>query len=173
MDKILIVVAAVILCLSIVILQHRINEGHRAQELLIEKQKEYITTLQEGLKETTQQLSAAEQIIEDFGLDAYKKNKYVHVTVTSYNPTPAQGWGDGLHCYTGKLATPGIISISHDLKKKHGIKLGQKVILGQYGQFIVGDFMNKRFTKRVDIISLVPAWSKKFGVKKAKLYYPT
>lgn len=95
----------------------------------------------------------------------------VVVTVTSYNPTRAQGWGDGMITNDGNLAVPGVIALSHDLFDQYGLTHGQTVILKGYGAFRVADKMNKRFKRRVDIISLIPQWSKKFGVRESVLYY--
>jgi uncharacterized protein YxeA len=167
MDKIMIPFL-VMLVTFIILSQYTIIKDN---QIYIKKQKEYITKLQKDLKETTQQLKNAEELIESFHLQSFNKKKFITVTVSSYNPVPKQGWGSGLVGYNGKLVTPGIIAVSHDLRKKYGLKMGKRIILGRYGPFIVGDLMNKRFSKRVDIISFIPAWSRKFGIQTAKLYY--
>lgn len=97
--------------------------------------------------------------------------KALNVTVTSYNPTRKQGWGDGSITADGNAVKPGVLAVSHDLQKKYGLKMGKKVVLKGYGTFVVGDLMHKRFTKRVDIISFIPKWSEKFGVKESTLYF--
>lgn len=97
--------------------------------------------------------------------------KALHVTVTSYNPTRKQGWGDGSKTADGNLAKPGVLAVSHDLQQKYGLKMGKKVVLKGYGTFVVGDLMHKRFTKRVDIISFIPNWSQKFGVQQTVIYF--
>ena len=96
----------------------------------------------------------------------------VKVTVTSYNPVQSQGWGTGLVTSDGNLAKPNGIAVSHDLKRRFNLAYGSKVIVKGYGVFIVTDTMNKRFTNRVDIISLIPAWSKAFGTNQSVLYIP-
>lgn len=93
------------------------------------------------------------------------------VTVTSYNPTRQQGWGDGMTTADGNAVKPGVLAVSHDLRKKYGLKFGMKVVLKGYGTFVVGDLMHKRFTRRVDIISFIPNFSRQFGVKSSTLYY--
>ncbi|MEW6443727.1 MAG: hypothetical protein AB1640_22525 [bacterium] len=54
---------------------------------------------------------------------------------------------------------PGLIAVSRDLLEK-GFVPGQKVYLEGYGVFEVGDVMNKRFKRRVDI--WVPDGTKPF-----------
>lgn len=98
--------------------------------------------------------------------------KAVRVQVTSYNPVASQGWGNGLKTADGKFASPNCIAVSHDLKARYNLKFGSKVILKGYGVFTVTDLMNRRFSNRVDIISLVPQWSKAFGIRQAVLYIP-
>lgn len=97
--------------------------------------------------------------------------KALKVTVTSYNPTKQQGWGDGSRTADGNLSKPGVLAVSHDLQQKYGLKMGKKVVVKGYGTFVVGDLMNKRFTKRVDIISFIPNWSQKFGVRESVIYF--
>jgi 3D (Asp-Asp-Asp) domain-containing protein len=94
------------------------------------------------------------------------------VKLTSYNPVPSQGWGDGTKTADGKLANPNVVALSHDLMAKYHLKFGARVILKGYGVFTVTDTMNKRHRNSVDIISFIPKWSKQFGTRTATLYIP-
>jgi hypothetical protein len=68
---------------------------------------------------------------------------------------------------------PGTIAIPEKFREKIGIKLGQKVLLEGYGIFTITGHMNSRFNEeaKVDIISFIPKWSKRFGVRSVKMYW--
>jgi len=98
------------------------------------------------------------------------------VTVTTYAPISSQTDSSPLVTASGfKLSVKNprkhrVIAISRDLK--HKLKFGQRVRLegaGKYdGIYIVEDLMNKRFTKRIDI--LINPTDKPTMFTQAKLY---
>jgi len=110
-------------------------------------------------------------------LPGYKKDAVVYsikVTATSYNPLEKQCDKTPLIDSNNKLVMPGTIAVPKKFREKIGIKLGQIVLLDGFGLFTVTGHMNNRFKDepKVDIISFIPEWSKKFGVhKKVRMYW--
>jgi len=101
-----------------------------------------------------------------------KDLRSVKVTVTSFNPVKRQTDNEPLIGASGELVTPGIVAISRDLTKKYNIKLGDKVVIEGMGVFTVSDYTAHRFKKRVDVLSLIPDFSKEFGIKRGiNLYF--
>jgi len=90
------------------------------------------------------------------------------VTVTSYNPLKEQCDSTPLINSSNKLVMPGQVALPKGMRLKLGIKLHQFVIVGKWGMFEVTDHMNPRYDEenRVDIISFIPKWSKKFGTQR-------
>jgi len=79
------------------------------------------------------------------------------VTVTTYNPHSSQTDSTPKITASGykiKKGTTRIVAVSRDLKRKY--KFGTKVRITGIGKhsgvYVVRDVMNKRFTKRVDIL---------------------
>lgn len=119
------------------------------------------------IKNLTEKLQTYEKVV-GIPLDNITS---VKVTVTSYNPTRRQCDKTPLYGNDGELVTPGIVAISSDLRKKYGLKNGDIVMLEGLGSFTVKDAMHPRWSKRVDIISFIPQFSKKFGAKEGVLMY--
>lgn len=111
-----------------------------------------------------------EILSELFGVENPKIKKFT-VLATSYNPVRKQCDERPLETADGSLVSPGMLGVSRDLFKKYDLHLGQKVVLKGLGSFTITDKMNSRFKNRVDIISFIPQWSKKFGKRKTILYY--
>jgi 3D (Asp-Asp-Asp) domain-containing protein len=98
------------------------------------------------------------------------------VTLTTYSPTVEQTDSTPLITASGFKINEGnpkrhrIIAVSRDLKRKY--KFGTKLRIkgaGKYdGTYTVRDVMNKRYTKRIDI--LVGKRDKQTKVKKVKIY---
>lgn len=107
---------------------------------------------------------------EIFGTEDPRIRKF-EVIATSYNPVRNQCDERPLETADGSLVTPGMLGVSRDLLKKHNLHLGQKVVLGGLGSFTITDKMNKRFRNRIDIISFIPQWSRKFGKRKVIVYH--
>jgi len=110
-------------------------------------------------------------------------NKYISsvapsevVTITTYSPTVEQTDSTPLITASGFKINESnpkrhrIIAVSRDLKRKY--KFGTKLRIkgaGKYdGTYTVRDVMNKRYTKRIDI--LVGKTDKQTKVKKVKVY---
>lgn len=95
------------------------------------------------------------------------------VTLSSYNPVKEQCDNTPLISSDNKLVTPGIVALPKHYREDLNISLGQIVVIPPYGQFLVRDHMNNRKPKgRVDIISFIPGWSKKFGkVENVTMYW--
>jgi len=96
------------------------------------------------------------------------------VTLTTYKANEAETDSTPNITASGfKITNPKkhrIIAVSRDLKKKY--KFGQKVRIvgaGKYsGTYRVHDVMNKRYTKRIDI--LIGANDKQTKLRKIKIY---
>jgi 3D (Asp-Asp-Asp) domain-containing protein len=98
------------------------------------------------------------------------------VTLTTYTPTAEECDSTPLITASGFKINEGnpkrhrIIAVSRDLKRKY--KFGTKLRIkgaGKYdGTYTVRDVMNKRYTKRIDI--LVGKRDKQTKVKKVKVY---
>jgi len=129
------------------------------------KLKDY--QLQESLQKLEQYKQVSDKVL---GVDLSNLSS-IKVTVTSYNPVPAQTDNTPLYGSDGELVVPGILAVSKDLRKKYHLKDGDKVILENYGTFLVKDSMHPRWKNRVDIISFSKKWSKKFGTKKNVTLY--
>ena len=98
------------------------------------------------------------------------------VTLTTYTPTVEECDSTPLITASGFKINEGnprrhrIIAVSRDLKRKY--KFGTKLRIkgaGKYdGTYVVRDVMNKRYTKRIDI--LVGKSDKQTKLKKIKVY---
>lgn len=125
------------------------------------------------LKGVTEQLEANQALTAQvFGEAQAPAFHAVKVTLSSYNPVRSQGWGSGLITYSGKLATPGMVAVSRDIQRKYRIKMGSKLMIPGYGVFTVMDLMHPRKKLQIDIVSLNPAWSRNFGIKRGTVYIP-
>ena len=91
------------------------------------------------------------------------------VTVTAYTARTKETDADPWLTADMSLATVGMLAVSRDLLNKFGLYYGQIVILEGYGVFRVSDTMNKRFTKRVDILMAHPRAAWRFGKRKTTL----
>jgi hypothetical protein len=89
------------------------------------------------------------------------------VTATSYTPLKAQWDSTPLSDSPTKLVKPGTVAVPQAYRQRIGMKLGQRVLLEGYGMFTVTGHMNDRFEEqaKVDVISFIPKWSKKFGIQ--------
>lgn len=104
-------------------------------------------------------------------LPGYTENSQLFsttVTVTSYNPLKEQCDSSPLIDSNNKMVMPGTVAIPQAYRKKIGLELGQTILLEGLGTFTVTGHMNKRFGEdaKIDVISFIPKWSKKFGIHK-------
>ena len=67
------------------------------------------------------------------------------VTVTSYNPVKEQCDSTPLINSANKLVAPGQVAISQGFRKRIGLEIGDIILLGNFGLFVVTDHMNTRF----------------------------
>jgi 3D (Asp-Asp-Asp) domain-containing protein len=136
--------------------------------LIYESQREQIADL-----ELKVQL-AKELLIETFGESEtdFAFDSAV-VTVTSYNAVKAQTDSTPEETASGMPVMPWTCAVSADVLQKYGLKFGDRIILEGLGVFTVADLTNKRFRNRVDLLAPVSSikWSRKFGVKKTKMYF--
>ena len=97
------------------------------------------------------------------------KKESLLITVTAYSPTKEECDDDPFTTAFQKPVRKGIIAVSRDLEDKYGWKEGDKIYIVDLGVFEVGDRMNKRWKKRVDIFFFKTSEAKKFGKKNKKL----
>jgi 3D (Asp-Asp-Asp) domain-containing protein len=90
----------------------------------------------------------------------------IPVTVTAYSARRAETNSEPWWTADMTLSRVGILAVSRDILNELGLEYGQTVILGNYGVFKVHDTMNKRFTRRVDILMANQKAALKFGLKK-------
>ena len=125
----------------------------------------------EKIKPQTPAIDPHKEILKEMFGTEEPNIKKIEVTATSYNPVRSQCDDRPLETADGSLVAPGMLGVSRDLLRKHKLHVGQKVVLQGLGTFTVTDKMNHRFRNRVDIISFIPQWSKKFGKRQLSLYY--
>ena len=114
-------------------------------------------------------------MIEDlFKVDLSKgpmEREQVWVTITGYSARPQET--DSTPELTADM-TPsriGLLAVSRDLLSEVGLRYGQRVLLQPYGLFEVRDTMNKRFTRRVDILHATPEAARLFGKREGQLIW--
>lgn len=121
------------------------------------------------LKILAKKEARANEILE-IALPGYSSEKQLFsttVTVTSYNPLEHQCDDTPLIDSNNKLVMPGTVAMPKAYREKMGISLGQTIVLEGLGAFTVTGHMNARFKEKakVDVISFIPKWSKRFGIK--------
>lgn len=102
----------------------------------------------------------------------YYKRKIIKVTVTAYNSSDGQTWGDNRMTYWGDTLRPGMraVAVSHDLLDS-GLTYGSKIyIQGLDSTYTVLDKMNRRWLRRIDIY-MGDDWkaARKWGRQKRKI----
>lgn len=100
------------------------------------------------------------------------QDKYSSVTVsaTAYSAEAAQCDSSPHITANGELSTVGRIAVSRDLLDE--IPLGSYVYIPNQGVFKVADVLNKRYTKRIDMLLANKKAAQLFGLKhNVKLYY--
>lgn len=91
---------------------------------------------------------------------------FVPVVVTAYNPVASQTDSTPKITASNKRAKPGIVALSRDLEKEFDFKFGDTVVIEGIGCFVFEDRMNKRWTRRVDILMTSRENARKFGVQR-------
>lgn len=74
------------------------------------------------------------------------------VTITAYSAEAAQTDSTPELTADQTPSRIGLLAVSRDLLHEIGLRYGQRVIIPAYGVFEIRDTMNKRFTRRVDIL---------------------
>jgi len=95
--------------------------------------------------------------------------RFVPVVVTAYNPVVAQTDSTPTITASNKRVRPGIVALSRDLEKEFGFKFGDTVVIEDHGSFVFEDRMNKRWTRRVDILMFSWEDARKFGAQRSFL----
>lgn len=148
----------------------KIHNGHRMQmEFLrmdgVSENSQLIAELQQGVDMLDKQVNK--------GLDQAKERmrtvKFVPVVVTAYNPVAGQTDGTPEITASNKRVRPGIAALSRDLEKEFGFKFGDDVVIEGIGCFVFEDRMNKRWSRRVDILMTSMEAARKFGVQNSFL----
>lgn len=97
-----------------------------------------------------------------------KQMARINLTVTAYSPHKEKTDSTPLITAFQKPVKTGIIAISRDLERLYGWKRGDIIELEGLGVFEVGDRMNRRWTKRVDIFHWFAYDAREFGVKNVR-----
>lgn len=98
----------------------------------------------------------------------------VPVTITAYASDIRHTDDEPFVTATGRLVRPGTLAVSRDLLRTYTpgapFDFGDRVRLSRYGEFIVDDTMNPRWTHRVDIwVPSVPE-ATEFGLRRGRLH---
>ncbi|MCK4818208.1 3D domain-containing protein, partial [bacterium] len=92
-------------------------------------------------------------------------HRFVPVVVTAYNPVATQTDSSPEITASNKQVRTGMIAMSRDLEEEFGFRFGDPVFIVGLGFFVFEDRMNKRWTRRVDILMPCKKAAKEFGVK--------
>jgi len=95
--------------------------------------------------------------------------QFVPVVITAYNPVVTQTDSTPTITASNKRVRPGIVALSRDLEEEFCFKFGDTVVIEDHGSFVFEDRMNKRWTRRVDILMISRAAARKFGVQRSFL----
>lgn len=154
-------------CLRVVVLEERVKELTEDNGRQVEARKE------EARREASREVA---RIIAAATWASKRQNR--PVTATAYTASVDECDDDPRIGAAGKRMRPGFIAVSRDLAK-WGAGLGQKVRIedekgNNVGIFTVADFLNKRYTERIDFFFGEGADAKRraldFGVRKMHLY---
>jgi len=124
-----------------------------------------IAELQRGVDILDKQVNKA----LDQARERMRNVRFVPVVVTAYNPILAQTDSTPQITASNKQVKPGIVALSRDLEKELGFKFGDTVVIEGIGRFVFEDRMNKRWTRRVDILMLSIKAAGEFGVQNSFL----
>jgi 3D (Asp-Asp-Asp) domain-containing protein len=91
------------------------------------------------------------------------------VVITAYNPVVTQTDSTPTITASNKRVRPGIVALSRDLEEEFGFKFGDTVVIEDHGFFVFEDRMNKRWTRRVDILMISREAARKFGNQRSFL----
>jgi 3D (Asp-Asp-Asp) domain-containing protein len=117
-------------------------------------------------------------IIENYTL--FVENKKLSalqttIRVTAYSPDPVQTVGDPFRMASGRRASVKDLykfrycAVSPDLKRKLGIRYGDKLVILVEMELEVQDLTSKRIENTIDLFLRSRELAKGWGVKKAKI----
>ena len=124
-----------------------------------------IVELQQGVDILDKQVNKA----LDQAKERMRAVRFVPVVVTAYNPVVAQTDNTPEITASNKRVRPGIVALSRDLEQEFGFRFGDTVVIERIGCFVFEDRMNKRWTRRVDILMHSREAARKFGVQSSHL----
>jgi 3D (Asp-Asp-Asp) domain-containing protein len=139
-------------------------------------QTEFLST--EGVSENSQLIDELQQsvdILDKRVKEALTRARYrktvrlVPVFVTAYNPIVAQTDSTPQITASNKRVKSGMVALSRDLEEEFGFQFGDTVVIEGIGRFVFEDRMNKRWTRRVDILMLSIKAAGEFGVQNSFL----
>ncbi len=98
----------------------------------------------------------------------------IAVTMTAFASEPEQTDDEPFVTASGRRVRPGTLALSRDLLRTFTpgapFDFGDRVRLSRYGEFIVDDTMNPRWTHRVDVWMPTSAEAQEFGKKRGRLF---
>ena len=158
------VVLTVIIVLAIVEVELRDNVIS-IQDDLIDNQRSIIS-------EQEQTITRLNSLLSDILGREYRGEVVysMEVTATAYTAREAECNDEPWITANGKPSRVGAIAISRDLETI-GINLGDLVIIKGMGLFRVEDRMNKRFTKRIDILHAHLKAARMFGKQNLEIMW--
>lgn len=132
----------------------------------------------EGVSENSQLIDELQQsvdILDKRVNEVLERARYrrtvrlVPVFVTAYNPIVTQTDSTPQITASNKRVNPGIVALSRDLEEEFGFQFGDTVVIEGHGSFVFEDRMNKRWTRRMDILMLSIKAAEEFGVQNSFL----
>jgi len=148
----------------------KMHNGHRSQtdfagmEEVFENSR-IIAELHQGVDMLDKQVNKA----LDQAKERMRTVMFVPVVVTAYNPVASQTDSTPQITASNKHVRPGIVALSRDLEYEFCFKFGDTVVIEGIGCFVFEDRMNKRWTRRVDILMFSMKAARKFGVQSSHL----
>jgi len=96
------------------------------------------------------------------------------VTITAYTSEPAYTDDEPFVTATGRMVRPGTLALSRDLLRTFTpgapFDFGDRVRLSRFGEFVVDDTMNPRWSHRVDIWLPTVAEAQEFGKRHGRMF---
>lgn len=171
------VLLTVVLTLSFVLFTggNRIEPVNHLSELEILQALEIASLKQRLIKEQAENRRLQKVFMQVYGA-TYERDTLRETTViaSSYNPLEEQCDKTPLIDSNNKLVMPGTLAIPRHWREELGLPLGTRVVLSGLGSFTITGHMNDRKPEgRVDIISFIPEWSKRFGKQELTMSWVT
>lgn len=97
--------------------------------------------------------------------DRMRTMRFVPVVVSAYNPVADQTDNTPEITASNKRVRDGMVALSRDLEKEYGFTFGDTVVIEGHGSFVFEDRMDKRWSRRVDILMFSREAAIQFGVQ--------